>query len=115
MLSNNIPPNAGGSQGSPAPLAGDATSRSNQRQPSLIALALGASNIVLCISPASGSARFGYIYLAVNKRHLCDALAAYFAAFGCKIIVLPCPDFDFFMVIHSLTTSDINFVNDLLS
>jgi hypothetical protein len=111
---NNVAPPIGGSQGSPAPPARYSASRSSRCQPSLIALAPDASNIVLCVSPASGSARFGYIYLTANKRHLCNALAAYFAASNHKIVILPCCDFDSFMVNYSLTTSNINFVIDLL-
>ncbi len=102
LNNNNVPPPAGDSQGSPAPPAGEAASRYGQRQPSLIVPALDAPNIVLCISPATGLAKFGYIYLAAKERHLCDALTAYFATSSCKIVVLPCRDFDSFLVNYSL-------------
>jgi hypothetical protein len=107
---DNVPPPAGGSQGSLAsPHGGDPAGRSSQRQAS------DASSIVLWVSPASGSARFGYIYVASNKCHLQDALMVYFDNSGCDVVVFPCPDFDSFMQDHSLTNSNISFVSDLPS
>ncbi len=105
-----VPPPAGGSQGSLAsPHGGDPAGRSSQCQAS------DASSIVLRISPASGSARFGYIYVATNERHLQDALMVYFDTSGRDILVFPCLDFDSFMQDHSLTNSNISFVSNLLS
>jgi hypothetical protein len=107
---NDVPPPAGGSQGSLASLhGGDPAGRSSQHQAS------DASSIVLRVSPASGSARFGYIYVATNKRHLQDTLMEYFDTSGCDVAVFPCPDFNSFMQDHSLTNSDISFVSDLPS
>jgi len=107
---NDVPPPAGGSQGSLASLhGGDPAGRSSQHQAS------DASSIVLRVSPASGSARFGYIYVAANKCNLQDALMVYFGTSGCDVVVFPCPDFDSFMQDHSLTNSNISFVSNLPS
>ncbi len=79
---DDVPPPAGGSQGSLAfPHGGDPAGRSSQRQAS------DASSIILCVSPASGSARFGYIYVGSNERHLQDTLMAYFDTSGHDVVV----------------------------
>jgi hypothetical protein len=107
---NDAPPLTGGSQGSLAsPHGGDPAGRYSQHK------ATNASSIVLCVSPASGYARFSYIYVAANKRHLQDALMAYFDTSSCDVPVFPCPDFDSFMQDHSLTGFDISYVNNLPS
>jgi hypothetical protein len=107
---DNVPPPMGGSQGSLAsPHGGDPADRSSLLQ------ALDASSIVLCVSPASGSARFGYIYVAANHHHLLGALMAYFDTSGHDVVVFPCPDFNSFMQDHCLTDSDISYVSILLS
>ncbi len=107
---DDAPPPAGGSQGSlVSPHSGDPPGRSSQHQAS------DASSIVLRVSPASGSARFGYINVATNERHLQVALMAYFDTSGCDVVVFPCPYFDSFIQDHSLTNSKISFVSNLLS
>jgi hypothetical protein len=107
---DDFPPPTGGSQGSLAsPHGGDPAGRSSQHQAS------NASSIVFSVSPTSGSARFGYIYVAANKCNLQDALMVYFGTSGCDVVVFPCPDFDSFMQDHSLTNSNISFVSDLSS
>jgi hypothetical protein len=100
---DDIPPPAGGSQGSlPSPHGGDPAGRYSQRQAS------NTSSIVLCVSPASGFARFGHTYVAANECHLQDTLMAYFNTSGRDVVVFPYPDFDSFMQDHSLTNSDIS-------
>jgi hypothetical protein len=107
---NVLPPPVGGSQGSLAsPHGGDPAGRSSQCQAS------DTSSIVFCISPASGSARFGYIYVATNECHLQDALMAYFDTSSRDVVIFPCTDYDSFMQNHSLSNSDISFVSDLPS
>jgi hypothetical protein len=61
-----------------------------------------AADIVLRISPAAGSATFGYILIAENKRHQQDAITAYFGSAGREVTVLPCPYFANFLTEHSL-------------
>ncbi len=61
-----------------------------------------AADIVLRISPAAGSATFGYILVAENERHQQDAITAYFDSAGREVTVLPCPYFANFLTEHSL-------------
>jgi hypothetical protein len=70
------------------------------------------SDIVLCISPAAGSATFGYILIAKNKRHQENAISAYFKSAGREITVLRCPNFANFLLDHSLQERNISlFIN----
>jgi hypothetical protein len=69
--------------------------------------------IVLCISPASGSATFGYIYLAETKLHHQDAISACFNSAGREISVIPCPDLDTFIINLNLMYCDVMFASDL--
>jgi hypothetical protein len=72
------------------------------------------TRIILCISLATGSATFGYIYIAENKHgHQEDTITAYFDSAGQEVTILPCPDFDTFMADYSLLDCDVIFVNDL--
>jgi hypothetical protein len=71
------------------------------------------SDIVLCISLAAGSATFGYILIAVNERHLEDAIVAYFESAGREVTVLPCPNFATFLIDHSLQERNISLIIDL--
>jgi len=45
---------------------------------------------MLRISPAAGSATFGYIYLADAKLRQQDAITAYFDSAGRSVTALPC-------------------------
>ena len=71
------------------------------------------TDIVLRISPASGSATFGFILVSENERHLQDAIAAYFDSAGRDITVLPCPNFSTFLIEHSLQERNVSLVSDL--
>ena len=71
------------------------------------------TNIMLCISPAAGSATFGYIYLAEAELRHQDAITAYFDSAGQEVTVLPCPDFDSFIADNSLMYRDVLFITDL--
>ena len=68
---------------------------------------------MLRISPAAGSATFGYIYLAEAELHHQDTITAYFDSAGQEVTVLPCPDFDSFLVDISLMYRDMLFITDL--
>jgi hypothetical protein len=69
--------------------------------------------VILCISPAAGFVRFGYIYLYENERHQEDAITAYFDSAGREVLAIPCPDFNAFMVTNHLSNHDIVFLMDL--
>jgi hypothetical protein len=75
---------------------------------------LPTNNIIIGISPASGSATFGYIYLAETTLHHQDAISAYFDSMGREISVIPCPNFDTFITNLKLMYPDVMFVSDLL-
>jgi hypothetical protein len=68
---------------------------------------------MLRISPAAGSARFGYIYLAEAELRHQDAITAYFDSAGREVTVLPCPDFDSFLADTSLMYRDVLIITDL--
>ena len=65
------------------------------------------------ISPAAGSATFGYIYLAEAELHYQDVITAYFDSAGWSVTVLPCPDFDSFLADTSLIYRDVLFLTNL--
>jgi len=68
---------------------------------------------MLRISPAAGSATFGYIYLAEAELRHQDAITAYFDSTGRSVTVLPCPDFDSFLANTSLIYRDVLFLTNL--
>ena len=70
-------------------------------------------NIILRISPAAGSATFGYIYIADTELRHQDAITAYFDSAGREISVIPCPDFESFIVNNNLMYRDVLFITDL--
>jgi hypothetical protein len=107
-----VAPPSGALRSSNSPPAEDVSCRSGQHQVHNPMLTLD-TNIILCISPALGSTRFGYLYIAENERHLQATLMAYFGSSGCTMAVFPCPDFDALMAGHVLTNSNINFISDL--
>jgi hypothetical protein len=72
-----------------------------------------AAKVILCISPAEGLARFGYIYLATHKCPQEEAIPTYFDSAGHEVFVIPCPDFEAFMADNHLSNQDIVFVTDL--
>jgi hypothetical protein len=74
---------------------------------------LSTTNIMLRISPAAGSATFGYIYLAEAKLCHQDAITAYFDSAGRSVTVLPYPDFDSFLANTSLIYRDVLLLTDL--
>jgi hypothetical protein len=71
------------------------------------------NNILLRISPASGSATFGYIYLTETKLHHRNAISAYFDSTDREISVIPCPDFDTFISDLHLMYRGVMLVSDL--
>jgi hypothetical protein len=81
--------------------------------PAGITLPAPTTSVVLRISPATGSARFSYIYIKTNKLHRKDAIMAYFDSVGRMVTLLPCPDFNSFMMEHSLANRGISFIGDL--
>ena len=68
---------------------------------------------MLRISPAAGSAKFGYIYLSDTERRHEEAITAYFDSAGREVAVLPCPDFEQFIADNNLLYRDLLFVSDL--
>jgi hypothetical protein len=109
-----VAPPKGASRSSNSPPAENISSRSSQHQVNNLVLTPD-TNIILCISPASSSARFGYIYVTENERHLQATLMAYFDSSGHTVAVFPCPDFDAFMADHAITNGKINFISNLPS
>ncbi len=71
------------------------------------------NNIVLRISPASGSTTFGYFYLAETKLQNQDTISAYFDRAGREISIISCPNFDRFITDLNLMYRDVMFVSDL--
>jgi hypothetical protein len=71
------------------------------------------NNIILRISPASGSATFGYIYLAETELHHKDAITAYFDSGGWVVTVFPCPDFETYIADNSLMYRNVMFITNL--
>jgi hypothetical protein len=74
---------------------------------------LSTNNIILHISPASGSTKFGYIYLAETELRHEDAITAYFDSAGRVVTVFPCPDFETFIAANSLMYRDVLFITNL--
>ena len=71
------------------------------------------NSIILRISPAAGSATFGYVYMAETEIRHRDAIIAYFDSAGREVAVLPCPDFESFIAANSLMYRDVMFISDL--
>jgi hypothetical protein len=71
------------------------------------------NNIILCISPASGSATFGYIYLAETELCHKDAITAYFDSAGRMVTVFPCPNFETYIANNSLMYRNVMFITNL--
>jgi hypothetical protein len=71
------------------------------------------SDIVLRISPAAGSAIFGYILIPENEHHQEKAISAYFENAGHEVTILPCPNFAKFLVDHSLQERNVSLIIDL--
>ena len=71
------------------------------------------NNIILRISPAAGSATFGYVYLAETEIRNQDAITAYFDSAGREVSVIPCPDFESFIAANNLMYRDVLFISDL--
>ena len=57
---------------------------------------------MLRVSPSAGLATFGYVYLADAERRHEDALTVYLDSAGQEITVLPCPDFERFVVDYNI-------------
>jgi len=68
---------------------------------------------MLRISPAAGSATFGYIYLADAELRQQDAITAYFDSAWRSVTALPCPNFESFLADTSLVYRDVLFLSDL--
>lgn len=71
------------------------------------------NHVLLRISPAAGSAKFGYIYLSDTERRHEEAITAYFNSAGREVAVLPCPDFEQFIADNNLLYRDLLFVSNL--
>ena len=71
------------------------------------------NHVMLRISPAAGSTKFGYIYLSNTERRHEEAITAYFDSVGREVAVLPCPDFELFIADNNLLYRDLLFVSDL--
>jgi len=71
------------------------------------------NHVMLRISPAAGSAKFGYIYLSNSERRHEEAITAYFASAGREVAVLPCPNFEQFIADNNLLYRDLLFVSNL--
>jgi hypothetical protein len=72
------------------------------------------NHVMLCVSPSAGLATFGYVYLADAERRHEDALTAYFDSAGREVTVLPCPNFERFVVVdYNIPLCDVLFVSDL--
>ena len=72
------------------------------------------NHVILRISPAAGSAKFGYIYLSDTERRHEEAITAYFdSSAGREVAVIPCPDFEQFIADNNLLYRDFLFVSDL--
>jgi hypothetical protein len=71
------------------------------------------NNIILRISPASGSATFAYIYLAETELRHKDAITAYFDSAGRAVTVFPCPDFETYIADNSFMYRDVMFITNL--
>jgi hypothetical protein len=69
--------------------------------------------VILCISSASGSARFGYIYLAAHELAKKEAITANFDNAGRLVECFLCPNFDEFMATSKLINWDITFLTGL--
>jgi hypothetical protein len=71
------------------------------------------SDIVLRISPAAGSAIFGYILIAKKEHHQENAISTYFENAGREVMVLPCPNFANFLLGHSLQERNVSLIINL--
>jgi hypothetical protein len=60
-----------------------------------------------------GSATFEYIYLATHKHPRKEAITAYFDSAGHEVCIIPCPDFETFVVNNHLSNQDVVYVTDL--
>ena len=69
--------------------------------------------IILRISPAEVGKQRGYIHLASGELADENAIRAYFDSVGREVMSIPCPDFEGFLLAHSLRTRNISFLSDL--
>ena len=69
--------------------------------------------VVLRISPSHDGGPSGFIYLDVYELNDQAAITAYFANAGRVTTVLPCQNFDEFLVSNSLSTRQVSFLSDL--
>jgi hypothetical protein len=70
------------------------------------------SPVILCISPAQDGGSFGFIHLSSREIINQAAIIAYFDSAGREVVVLPCPDFEGFLVANLLLTRNISFICD---
>jgi hypothetical protein len=71
------------------------------------------NDIILRISPASGSATFGYVYFAETELCHQDAIIAYFDSASREVTVFSCSDFESFIADNSIIYRDVLFITDL--
>jgi hypothetical protein len=71
------------------------------------------SPVILCISPAQDGGSFGFIHLSSSEIINQAAIIAYFDSAGREVVVLPCPDFEGFLVANLLRTRNVSFICNL--
>jgi hypothetical protein len=70
-------------------------------------------SVILWISPSQEGGRSGFIYLSADKIGDQAALIPYFDNASRDVSVLPCPNFDDFLISNSLCTCQVSFITDL--
>ena len=69
--------------------------------------------VILRVLPSQEGGPFGFIYLSVDKLNDQAAIIAYFENAHRAVTVLHCQDFDEFLFLDSLRTSQVSFIIDL--
>jgi hypothetical protein len=70
--------------------------------------------VILHVSPPQEGGPFGFIYLSIDKLKVQAAIITYFDNAGRAVTILPCQDFDEFLILNSLRTCQVSFIIDLL-
>ena len=69
--------------------------------------------VILCVLPPQEGGPFGFNYLSVDELKDQAAINAYFDNAGRAVTVLPCQDFDEFLILNSLRAPQVSFTIDL--
>ena len=69
--------------------------------------------VILLVLPFQEGGPFGFIYLSINELKDQAAIIAYFDSSGRSVTVLPCQEFDEFLILNSLRTRQVSFINNL--